>query len=239
MRLRFKLEAWSAWAAGLQTAADWRAWARAGAPLPEPAEAPAKGMPALLRRRLGRGDRQGVEAAWSLAGDAKLPVAWASRHGQIVRSAGLLEALARGEAPAPMDFSLSVHNAPLGLLAIAREDPSPASAVAAGDESLAAGILEAAGWVLEGAPAALVVHADEAPPAPYAGRWSGDCADFGLALRLGRGGVSMELALEAAAEPDSPGSLPEAFVRALALDASEGVWIRGGRRWSWSRVANP
>jgi hypothetical protein len=193
-------------------------------------------MPALLRRRLGRADRQGVEAAYALGLGEALPVVWASRHGQIVRSAQLLNALARGEAPAPMDFSLSVHNAPLGLLSIATENASPASAVAAGDESLMAALLEAQGWVLEGAPRALVVHADEAPPTDYAGRWDGDAADFGLALRLGAAGERLRLRLVRGEGPDSPEPLPVLFLRFLASGAREGQWRRAARAWSWSRV---
>jgi hypothetical protein len=236
LTVELRLQAWSAWADGITEQSAWRAWAATGAALPSPAAAAANAMPALLRRRLGRGDRQGIEAAYAAGAAKALPVAWASRHGQIVRSAQLLAALARGEAPAPMDFSLSVHNAPLGLLAIATDDQAPASAVAAGDESLTAALLEAQGWILEGAPQALVVHADEAPPPDYAGRWDGDAADFGLALRLGREGETITMSLDLVLGPDDAEALPTRFLRFLAGGTREGSWSRGGRRWSWSRA---
>lgn len=195
-------------------------------------------MPPLLRRRLGRADRQGIEAAWELgASHGCFPIAWASRHGQIVRSAHLLHALARAETPAPMDFSLSVHNAPLGLLGIASNGQQAASAVAAGDESLVAALLEAQGWIVEGAEQALVIHADEAPPPEYAGIWDGDCADVGLALRLGTAGQPIRLSLSQETGPQSNEPLPVLLLRFLASGAVTGEWRRGERTWRWSKLA--
>ncbi len=236
--VEWRLEDWAAWGEGLATKEAWRDWAATARALPTPAQAPVSVMPALLRRRLGHADRQGIEAAWELgAGHGRLPVAWASRHGQIIRSARLLQSLACGEAPAPMDFSLSVHNAPLGILSIASDGQRAVTAIAAGDESLVAALLEAQGWMAEGAEQALVIHTDEPPPPDYVGVWDGDCADVGLALRLGSAGQPMRLSLSQEFGPQSSEPLPVLLLRFLASDAVNGEWRRGERTWRWSKLA--
>jgi hypothetical protein len=196
-------------------------------------------MPAALRRRAGRNDRLGLEAAYALAPQGlELPSLFASRHGQVARSAVLLSALAEGSPLSPMDFSLSVHNASAGLFAIARGDRSASTSLAAGGEELAAGLLDAAGQLLEGAPQVLLVAHDEPPPALYDARWDREEGVFGLGLRLGSdGGPTLTVSLTAWEGPDE--GQPQGLLLAGLLAAGHGVvrWARAGRAWTFELCA--
>jgi hypothetical protein len=194
-------------------------------------------MPPALRRRAGRNDRLGLEGAYALAPQGQdRPSVFASRHGQVARSAVLLEALAQGTPLSPMDFSLSVHNATAGLFSIARGDRSASSSLAAGGEELCAGLLEAAGQVLEGAPQVLLSAHDEPPPALYDGHWRREDGVLGLALMLGAvaaGRPRLTVSLGAFDGPDE--GWPQAWVLAGLLGRAQGAarWARDGRAWTF------
>jgi hypothetical protein len=243
--LRLKVLDWDAWAEGRAGKDAWQRWARE-APAFGLADGPpalagkgpaAAAVPAMLRRRAGLSDRLALEPACGLAAkDARLPCVFASRHGQIVRSVGLLEDLARGVPLSPMDFSVSVHNATAGLFSIARGDRSAATALAAGRESFSAALLEAQAMLQEGAEKALLVYHDETPPHALDGTWDGEPADWSLALLLGRDeGSVLDMRLED--DPARGGGDPRpqayALVRLLAKGAGREQWHHGRHLWTW------
>jgi hypothetical protein len=226
---------WEAWAPGLPDKEAWRAWAAGGAGLRDDGSSPAvEAMAPALRRRAGRNDRLGLETAWRLAPQgAPVVSVFGSRHGQVARSAVLLEALAQGTPLSPMDFSLSVHNACAGLFSIARQDRSASSAVAAGGEELASAMLEAAGLLAEGAESVLLSVHDELPPALYDAHWLREEGTLGLGLRLGPAGRRLRLSLMEAAPRPEGASQGEVLARLLARGAGTARWSRGGRAWVW------
>src|SRR5690606_5860730 len=68
-------------------------------------------VPSLLRRRLSILSAGAMHVAnTALQDERDIPVVFASRHGELGRTAAILEALAACEAPSPTAFSLSVHN---------------------------------------------------------------------------------------------------------------------------------
>ena len=224
---------WDAWAPGRAGKVAWRDGCPA---LADDGSAPAVlPMPPALRRRAGRNDRLGLEPGYGLAPAGQdLPTVFASRHGQVARSALLLEALAQGTLLSPMDFSLSVHNATAGLFSIARGDRSASSSLAAGGEELAAGFLDAAGQVLEGADQVLLCAHDEPPPALYNGHWAREEGVVGLALLLGAvrpGTLRLTLSLGAWDGPDLGEAQALLLGGLLARGGGTGRWARGGRRW--------
>src|ERR1043166_10061890 len=85
-----------------------------------------------LRRRLSLLDRIALHVAHACVkqGEA-VRVVFASRHGELARSAELLAQLAAGAIASPMAFSLSVLNAAPGLYGIARKDRSASTALSA------------------------------------------------------------------------------------------------------------
>jgi hypothetical protein len=153
----------AAWAPGLESPTDWASWAEQ-AELPNSEESPSvRAVPAMTRRRLTRWGRLALEVATAvedqLAPDA--PVIFSSRHGDTQRTQKLLQDLARDEPLSPTAFSLSVHNAALGLFTIIQRIIAPSLALAAGRDTLAQAWVEAQGWLAQGASQVLLVHCDE------------------------------------------------------------------------------
>lgn len=143
----------------------WAAWPPAG----ELAEAALdlKFVPPLLRRRLSRLSGMALSVAHDCLADLRgVPTVFASQHGELDRTAGILADMARGEPISPTAFSLSVHNSAVGLLALAHKDRAESTAIAAGKQTLAMGLLEASVQAAETG-RALFVFAEASPPALY------------------------------------------------------------------------
>ncbi len=165
----FSVEAWAAFAPGLEGEAAWRAWARdpwlpQGDDMPVLAE-----MAPMQRRRVERLGRAALQVAWRCQSDEQrdIPLVFASRHGDILRSHAMLEELARDQPLSPTSFGLSTHNAIAAQYSIARVLEGNYSVVSAGRASAEAAIIEAQGLLADGAPAVLVVMYDGPTPDDY------------------------------------------------------------------------
>jgi len=191
LTLSFVIDAWAACAPGLETPDAWTRWADGPwLPVGEP-QAALAAVPPMLRRRFGPLGRVAAQAGFDLAGsralqDAPVPTVYASRYGDAARCLALLADHARGDALSPAAFGLSVHNAIGAMVAIASEDRSNSSAIAAGRATAAAGLVEAVGLLADDAPcASLVVY--DAPLIPdYAGFEDEPSAPFAWAWRVRR-----------------------------------------------------
>lgn len=140
----------------------------------------------LLRRRLSTMDRSALHVANAcVEAHEKVRLIFASRHGELSRSTALLAEIAKGELPSPMGFSLSVLNAVPGLYGIARQDTSPATAISAGEATLAMALIEAAAQAWRNPEATvLLVCADEPPPPMYAELSLSPREPYAIAIRL-------------------------------------------------------
>jgi hypothetical protein len=114
----------------------------AGWPYASPA---ATSIPAAMKRRLTPLARQVMAVLYQTVEQAPCNIPWvmASRRADISRKNRLLTALAEKDLLSPTDFSLSVHNALLGLFSIATNNTQPHTAISAGDNSFTMGLLEA------------------------------------------------------------------------------------------------
>lgn len=161
----FGIARWKAWAPGVGDAAGWQAWLAGTGSGEDNLQPDVNFLPAMLRRRLDKHGRMALHTAWPCAeGLASVPVVFASRHGDLDRTLELLTALAKGDVLSPTDFSLSVHNSTVGLFSIARGDRSPATAVAAGADTLGMGLLEGANMIAAGAEQVLLCYSDDTAP---------------------------------------------------------------------------
>ncbi|MBP1628076.1 MAG: 3-oxoacyl-ACP synthase [Holophagaceae bacterium] len=90
---------------------------------------------------------------------------FASRHGDCERTQGLMKEVAEGTPLSPAHFSVSVHNATVGLWSLLKGNRNPASSLAAGPDTFAMGLLEAS-MAVEQAPeqAVLYVFGEEELP---------------------------------------------------------------------------
>ena len=167
--MQFDIRDWRAWAPGLATPRQWRDW-HAHPALPDMAagQPDVSFLPAMQRRRLSPLARMAFHVAWPLAEmQGAQPVVFCSRHGETPRNLALLTQLGLGEALSPTHFSLSVHNAIIGLWSMFRGDTSEMTALAATNEGLELAVMEAVLLLQAGAPSVLVIVAEENQPEVY------------------------------------------------------------------------
>lgn len=237
--ITFDISQWRAWAPGLQTPADWQSWAATGVcPSPEAQVPDVSFLPAMQRRRLSQLARMAFAVGWPLAeGCAPMPLVFVSRHGETPRTFSILSDLAEQQPLSPTQFSLSVHNAVIGLWSILRGETCEMTALAAAGDGFEQGLLEAAGLLQEGAPAVLLIIAEELPPPVY-GPWIDDVPfAYALALRL-TAGRQWGLALGHHSSPDAPRPpQPHAlsWLKALLGNTPSFTHTWNRRTWNWQR----
>lgn len=247
------VEQWAAWAPGLASQDDWRAWLRDPQPLPAdaPASPPLPEVPAMARRRIDPLGRAALQVAYWAQQDVDaaalpaMPLVFASRWGELARSIGMLQEVARGEALSPTAFSHSVHNAIGAQYSILRGITANVSAVAAGEVSAAAGWAEAQALLATGAPAVLLTVFDAPLPQLYAhtglDALMAPLHAYALRLRLASAGeAGVRLSREPALAHSRPniGIAPNLQVLRFLLDpAAELSQADGAADWHWRHVA--
>ena len=254
--MHFRIEQWRAWAPGLESADDWRRWrdaplclsAAAEQPLPQQgatqtvaaqpsaAQPDVSFLPAMQRRRLSHLARMAFQVAWPLA-DAhgeQLPLVFVSRHGETPRTLAIIKDLANDEALSPTQFSLSVHNAVIGLWSIMRGDTSEMTALAGENDGLEHGVLEACTLLGEGAPAVLLVVAEEQPPALYEPYIEDVPFSYAVALLL-TPGDDWRLQLRNVDGPAAEWPHALNLLRALVGEQHLLQHHWKSRQWTWSR----
>jgi len=203
----------------------WHYWEGLPSELPE-----LKSVEPLLRRRLSPQGRAALAVADVVAGGiGSVRVVYASQHGELARTLGLMESLRpeSADGPSPTSFALSVLNSTPGIYSIARKDVSPSVALSAGEESCWCGLLEAALTHLELGQPVLLIAADGPVPALLRHGVPDPAPIRALAILLGAGGKEHVLRREAG-DRDSPAHALPALAEALR---SGGGWSRARRSW--------
>lgn len=215
----------------------WAGWPPDAA---EPAQggtlSPAPALPASLRRRVGAVGRRALQAAWLvLAGrtDTAPRIVLSSRHGEYDRTITLLDALARGEAPSPADFSLAVHHGLAGLLSIATGNHAGHTAIAAGADTLGTALIEAAACLADGDTRVLVMHFDQDLPPPYGSIVDGDETRGAFALLLGTTEPALRLRLRWRPAADGNPVATQSDLLALLQGTADSFGFAGERQ-SWT-----
>ena len=190
----------------------------------------------LVRRRLSFLDRIALHVANACVAEGEpVHLVFASRHGELARSAELLAQLARNELPSPMSFSLSVLNAAAGLYGIARKDRSPATAVSSGEATFPLALIEGAAQAQKNPDAAVVVaFADEPPPEVYQPLVDSPRSALAIAVRLETRHAQqrVELSWSEGEGDDAPEDAVWRFAHSLA-QGKDGGWSSNGQRWQW------
>ena len=236
--IQFEIDQWQAWAPGLASTDDWAKWARDPRALENDDVQPdVSFLPAMQRRRLSRLARVVFAVATPLAtGRPPMPLVYASRHGETARTFAILNDLASEEPLSPTQFSLSVHNAIIGLWSIHQQNTCEMTALAAEGDGLEHAVLEATLLLSEGAPEVLVVIAEDQPPAVYA-PWINDVSfPYAVALLL-KPGQAWQLSLGAAEPTPTCTVHPHAInlVRALLNNQPTLQHQWGSRQWNWQQ----
>lgn len=236
--ITFNIARWHAWAPGLASAEDWLQWSRNPTLLETSDAAPdVSFLPAMQRRRLGRMARMAFAVGWPLTeGLGRVPLVFVSRHGETPRTFEILRDLAANEPVSPTQFSLSVHNAVIGLWSIMRGETSEMTALAATGDGLEYGAFEAAALLAEGAEAVLLVVTEEQPPHAYA-QWIDDVPfPYAVGLLLTPGN-EWELSLHSDTQGNPQTRWPHALNLLQALHTDQSVCLHpwNNRLWNWQR----
>lgn len=240
----FTIKSWSAWAPGVESAADWERFARDPVRLSLEGTPALAFIPAMQRRRLSRLSRMALHSAFA-AGPRELlsevSTVFASRHGESEVCIALLRDIARDLALSPTQFSHSVHNTQAGLFSIEARNACASTSIAAREDTFGAGLLEALGLCRRQRPRpCLLVAADEPRPRLFHDDADELPAAFGAAWVIEDGtrptGMAFEMSIGKALVPE--GTLEPRQTGALQflvwmLGAEESLALHG-RRCTWS-----
>jgi hypothetical protein len=189
-----------------------------------------KSVDPLLRRRLSPQGKAALAVADRvLGGGGPVRVVYASQHGELARTVGLLETLRDdcAEGPSPASFALSVLNSTPGIYSIARKDVSPAVALSAGEESCWFGLLEAVLTYVDTSQPVLLVAADAPVPALLRHGVPDDAPVRALAVLIAKGGTELSLERVVGGGESGEHAMP-ALASALKVG---GEWSRSRRTW--------
>jgi hypothetical protein len=100
-------------------------------------------LPAMMKRRLTPLGRQAIEMLYKHITQAEIPWIISCQHADAIRKVRLLSSIAKKELISPTDFSLSVHNAIIGIFSIATQNKQMHTAITGSDASFETGLLEA------------------------------------------------------------------------------------------------
>lgn len=227
----FFIKGWQFWPA--EPGSDAGAFDQTSA---EPAWPALPQVPAMQRRRLSPLTKIAFDVAFSQAIDAGTPLVFASRHGDLPKTAELLLDVAQQQPLSPTQFALSVHNAIVGQYSIFQQHQAAHSSVAAGDSSLHYAVLEAYGLMSDAqVTEVLVVYADQPVPELYQCFCPQPVSARAAALLLSKTeGEAMRLNyLPAAAEPVQD---EVAALQAFLQSAQPGCVIQTqSAGWQWQR----
>ncbi|WP_042624470.1 beta-ketoacyl synthase chain length factor [Burkholderia plantarii] len=203
----------------------------------------------MVRRRLSRLSKLALQAAHDCAdGHGALRMVFASRHGELIRTTTLLDAITAGEPVSPTAFGLSVLNAASGIFGIVRGDRSAATALSAGSETLGYALLEAHAQAESDpadAPPVLLVYAHEPASDIYAAHddiGQSEALAILLDARSARGYLRCEVTVGAmagaaaaigGADAEVEATQSAALRRCLS-DRRDASWRGSDAAWRWS-----
>ncbi len=197
-----------------------------------------KKLPMMVARRMAPGSRLAAEIAVAAleAGHVDALI-FTSRHGESPRGEKLLSLIAEAQPLSPTDFMMSVHNAAVGMVTIAKRQHLPTSSISSGADSFHAGVVEALGMLMDGFERVLLVDFENAlPPMIKAG--FEPMPDFAYAVgvvieKTGDWTLSMDWTGSATQEPAVPSSL--GFAHGFLGEASAFTTHGAMSSFTWRR----
>lgn len=194
---------------------------------------------AIQRRRLSALAKASIGVMHECAGSVQdYQVVYASRHGELARTTGLLNQLAEGEDVSPIGFSLAVLNGTAGVFSIATGNRAPSSAISAGPQTFEMGLLEASVQAKLSSRPVLFVYADAPVPEIYGNQTHDASPLHAIALLLcgsPEGAMaSLKCTSTSAHQPISnEPSSAIAFANAWS-SKTDGQWADGAHVFTWS-----
>lgn len=191
----------------------------------------------MQKRRLSPLARAAIAVAWrcrTQCGD--LPVVAFSSHGESQLYFEILTGQATGEEASPTQFSLSVHNAIVGMLSNLAESSQPYLCLAGGSEGVFGAFLETAAQLVE-TPKVLLLAYGQPLPEIYSNYVPNDEHSWALGFVLAgkeKPGLGLRLTRTVTGSANNPsdGGLP--LLEALATGCYEGVQAFERSCWHWN-----
>ncbi|PKM17996.1 MAG: hypothetical protein CVV11_18020 [Gammaproteobacteria bacterium HGW-Gammaproteobacteria-15] len=196
-------------------------------------------VPAIARRRLSKLTKLAFDVALNtVVTGQQISSIFASRHGDLHKTLGLLQQLAERDDISPSQFALSVHNAISGQFSIFSQNHADSNAIAAGADSLHYALLEAAARFSSEPQLQqlLVVYADEPVPAPYEAFCKDPSIPIALALLLGRDGDKLLFDMQPDAASNASDDQALQLLPLLQGDVTQLSIAGHQRRWLWQRA---
>lgn len=184
---------WSAWAPGLVDRISWEEWANGNQTIEGSARADVSSVGSLQRRRLSDVTRMAFATVEQCMSDdlgtepreGRMRFLFCSRYGEFPRSFNILQGLVRKEPVSPTAFSMSVHNTAASQFSIHCKDPSPFTAIAAGESSLENAFVDAWAQLQEDdCDTIMLVYHDQPLPDLYQDQATSVTCSLALAILL-------------------------------------------------------
>ncbi|MCL1091058.1 beta-ketoacyl synthase chain length factor [Shewanella profunda] len=176
MQLTFSILSWGAWAPQYPFNDSWQSWRKNSAESTSgtnttselDATSPAlTHIPAMQRRRFSRLTKMMLEVSFRCGMAQNCRSIFASRHGELPRTIGLLEDIITKQPLSPLGFSQSVHNTASGIFGIVAANTAPSTSIAAGTETLSQAMVEAFAQLHQSPEPLLLVFGDDPVPPVY------------------------------------------------------------------------
>jgi len=172
VQLKFSILSWGAWAPKYPQRDDWQNWCKHSADTSKENDlegiSPALSqVPAMQRRRFSRLTKMMLEVSFQCEAAPNCRSIFASRHGELHRTIGLLEDIIAKQPLSPLGFSQSVHNTASGIFGIVAANTAPSTSVAAGTETLSQAMVEAFAQLHQSPEPLLLVFGDDPVPPVY------------------------------------------------------------------------
>ncbi|ABI37432.1 conserved hypothetical protein [Shewanella sp. MR-4] len=172
MQLKFSILSWGAWAPKYPQRDDWQNWCKHSADTSKENDlegiSPALSqVPAMQRRRFSRLTKMMLEVSFQCEAAPNCRSIFASRHGELHRTIGLLEDIIEKQPLSPLGFSQSVHNTGSGIFGILTNNTAPSTSIAAGTETLSQAMVEAFAQLHQSPEPLLLVFGDDPVPPVY------------------------------------------------------------------------
>lgn len=240
--IRFRVADWMACGRGLETQADLPRWPDVVQHLHGERTKPAAELPSLLRRRISTIGQEVFRLAYAIGELPNARFVFCSRYGELDRTLRILQSICQSEPVSPADFSLSVLNALAGLLSIASKNTAAHTAISAGADTFACGLLEAVTLLNDGShEPVLLAYFDDLLPPPY--DELAEAAETGLALVIllepsagDRGDIVMFFrARDRAAEMRSASGQCLDFIKFMLSGERDRRSVGERTEWRWER----
>lgn len=241
--MRFRVEDWVAFGPGLGRRADASGWSSDPA-TPRLQDLEGVGLPVMLRRRISSVGQNAFRAAFSIGQQKLARFVFCSRYGELARTLRILNAIVTSDPISPADFTLSVHNALAGLLSIGWANMAGHTAVCAGADTFAFGLLEAVASLHDagGNPVMLIYFEDPAPP-PYDELAEAPECSIAIAMLLtaarderGEFAIAFESPSRVAGSPSASAQALD-FINFMRSEEREREFPGERGLWRWRRCA--